>query len=121
MAKSLNTAHGKIEVAQQAIATVASKAVIDSYGVVGMTHPRKRDGLAELLQRDYSHRGVVVRTNDKSEIVIELYVVMEYGTRISEVARNVASAVKFAVEQALGLPIAQVNVNVQGIRVSDRD
>jgi uncharacterized alkaline shock family protein YloU len=51
-------------------------------------------------------------------VVIDLYVVVEYGTRISEVASNVASGVKFSVEQALGLPIVQVNVNVQGVRIS---
>jgi len=53
--------------------------------------------------------------------VVDLYVVVEYGTWISEVARNIASGVKFAVEKALGQPVAQVNVNVKGLRISDRD
>jgi uncharacterized alkaline shock family protein YloU len=52
------------------------------------------------------------------QVIIDLYVVVEYGTRISEVASNVASGVKFSVERALGLPIVQVNVNVQGVRIS---
>jgi uncharacterized alkaline shock family protein YloU len=58
----------------------------------------------------------VVFTGGK--VVIDLYVVIEYGTRISEVARNIMSNVKFAVESALGVPVVYVNVNVQGIRVS---
>ena len=51
-------------------------------------------------------------------IVIELYVILEYGTRISEVAYNLMSTVKYAVESALEMPVVEVNVNVQGIRVS---
>jgi uncharacterized alkaline shock family protein YloU len=61
--------------------------------------------------------GIEVRVVG-SRVVIDLYVVVEYGTRISEVAKGVANSVRFAVERALGLPIVQVNVNVQGVRVS---
>ena len=54
-------------------------------------------------------------------IVIDLYVVIEYGTRISEVAHNMMESVTFAVERALGLPVAEVNIHVQGLRVSNKD
>lgn len=120
MTRAHTTVHGKIEVSIQAISKVASRAVLESYGVVGMAYPRKRDGLVEILQRDANHRGVVVKISD-SQVVIDLYVIVEYGTRISEVARNIASAVKFAVEKALGQPVTQVNVNVRGLRISDQD
>jgi uncharacterized alkaline shock family protein YloU len=49
--------------------------------------------------------------------VVDLYVIVQYGTRISEVANGVMSNVKYALEQALGMPIAAVNVHVQGLRV----
>lgn len=108
---------GRIEVSAQAISTIAAQAVLECYGVVGMASRAMRDGLAEILHRDNYHKGVDVRfTQDK--IIIDLYVVIEYGTRISEVAHNIAGNVKFAVERAIGLPVAQVNVNVQGLRVS---
>jgi len=120
MAKGHTTVHGRIEVSPRAVCRVASQAVIDSYGVVGLTRPRRRDGLVEVLHRDLHHRGVEVRLREE-QVIIDVYVVVEYGTRISEVARNIASTVKFAVEKALGLPVTQVNVNVQGLRISDRD
>jgi uncharacterized alkaline shock family protein YloU len=50
--------------------------------------------------------------------VIDLYVVMEYGTRIAEVARNIQSVVKYTVERALSVPVEAVNVHVQDLRVS---
>ena len=111
---------GKIEVSPRAIASIASEAVLRCYGVVGMSAATLRDGIAEILQVDSYHRGVEVKVVGP-EIVIDLYVVVEYGTRISEVAQNVMESVKFGVEKALGMSVAEVNVHVQGLRVSNRD
>ena len=104
---------GKIEISPAAVASLANHAVLKSYGVVGMSSRN----LAQILSRD-SKRGVKVQIED-SEIIIDLYVIVEYGTRISEVAHNIMENVKFAVEKALGVPVAQVNVHVQGLRVSE--
>ena len=117
----MKTPMGKVEVTARAVATVAAKTVLECYGVVGMTSKTLRDGLAVLLQRDNPHRGIEVHFVSRGRIVIDLYVVIEYGLRISEVAQNIMSRVKFAVEKSLGLPVVQVNVNVQGVRVSDID
>ena len=51
-------------------------------------------------------------------MVVSLYVIVEYGTRVSEVANNLSNAVRYSVERTLGLPVVEVNVNVQGIHVS---
>ena len=50
-----------------------------------------------------------------------MYVIIEYGTRVSSVASSVANTVRFHVERALGGPIGDVNVHVQGLRVSNPD
>jgi uncharacterized alkaline shock family protein YloU len=111
---------GKIEVSPKAIASVASEAVLSCYGVVGMSAATLRDDIAEILQVGSYHRGVEVKLVD-DKIAINLYVVVEYGTRISEVAHNVMESVKFRVEKALGMPVAEVNVHIQGVRVSNND
>ncbi len=114
------TSLGKIEVSPTAIASLASRAVLESYGVVGMSSKSLGSGLAKLLRGDAHKRGVEVRL-EGNEIIIDLYVIIEYGTRVSTVAHNIMSHVKFAVERALGLPIAEVNVHVRGLRVSSED
>jgi uncharacterized alkaline shock family protein YloU len=76
------------------------------------------NGLAQVLRPD-SKRGVQVHI-DEDQIVIDLYVVLEYGVPIAAVARNVMSGVKFSVEKAVGVPIAGVNVHVQGLHDSDK-
>ncbi len=104
---------GKIEISPAAVASLANHAVLKTYGVVGMS----LRNLVQILSRD-SKRGVSVHI-EGGEIVIDLYVIIEYGTRISEVAHNIMENVKFAVEKALGVSVSQVNVYVQELRVSE--
>ncbi|MDE3230138.1 MAG: Asp23/Gls24 family envelope stress response protein, partial [Chloroflexota bacterium] len=63
-------------------------------------------------------RGVDVRFIADT-VTIDLWVIMEHHLRVVEVAHNVMVIVKYAVEQALGLPVAQVNVNIQALRVRE--
>src|SRR5579872_144528 len=90
---------GKIEVSPRAIATVAGRAVAECYGVVGIAARRARFGVVE-----------VRFTAD--HIAIEVYVVLEHGLRITEIAHNIMQNVKFAVERTLGLRVVRINVNV---------
>jgi uncharacterized alkaline shock family protein YloU len=108
---------GRIEVSPTAIASLASQAVLECYGVVGMATKDLASGIVEILQPASHRRGVDVHL-DKSTIVVDLYVVIEYGTRIGVVARNIQSAVKYAVERALSAPVTAINVHVQDLRVS---
>lgn len=118
-AASLNPeSTGKIEVSPKAISHLAYRAATRSYGVVGLASRHARPGWAELLRREEVSKGVEVSFSD-GKVIINLYVILEYGTRISEVARNIMSNVKFALESSLGIPVVQVNVTVQGIRVSE--
>jgi uncharacterized alkaline shock family protein YloU len=114
-----DTKLGRITISPRAISTIASRAALQSYGVVGLTAKNLVDGIAHALVRDPAH-GVEVKSYDDC-LAIDLYVVIEYGTRISSVATSVANAVRYQVERALGIPVAAVNVHVQDLRVSDAD
>ena len=111
---------GKIEVSPTAIASLVSQAVLECYGVVGMAVKDLASGIVQILAPASHRRGVDVHVN-QNEIVIDLYVVIEYGTRVGIVARNIQSAVKYTVEKALGVPVTAVNVHVQDLRVSSDD
>jgi len=105
---------GKIEVLPNAIHTIATRATSECYGVLGIAAPRLRNGQAILLPAERCTQGVQIRpVND--QIIVEVYVVLEYGLRISEIAHNIMSSVKFSIEKMLGVPVVQVNVNVQGL------
>jgi uncharacterized alkaline shock family protein YloU len=105
---------GKIEVLPNAIHTIAVQATSECYGVLGIAAPRLRGGEAVLLTPEQSNQGVRVHIID-DQLIIDVYVVLEYGLRISEIAHNIMSSVKFSIERMLGIPVVQVNVNVQGL------
>lgn len=107
---------GKIHISDLVIATVAGIAATECYGLVGMASRNVGDGLTELLGREHFDRGVEVQL-DQENVTINLYVVVEYGVNIAEVARNVMERVKHSVESLLGLSVVRVNVHVQGVRV----
>jgi uncharacterized alkaline shock family protein YloU len=109
---------GRIEISPHAIATIAGDAVLECYGVVGMANKNLIGGLADLLQPDRWGRGVDVTVRN-GQVSVDLYVIVEYGTRLSEVAHGVTGQVKYALEQSLGIPISEVNVHVQGLRMSN--
>lgn len=113
------TTYGRILISPKAMGTIAVQAAMQSYGIVGMASKNIVDGIADILARDPRH-GVDAREID-GEIVIDLYIIVEYGTRISSVAASVANSVQYRIERALGLPVAAVNVHVQGLRVSSTD
>ena len=105
---------GKIEVLPNAIHSIAVQAISECYGVVGVAAPRLHNGQAVLLSPGQGNQGVQVRVvND--QIIIEVYVALEYGLRMSELAHNIMSSVKFSIEKMLGVSVSQVNVNIQGL------
>ena len=110
---------GSIHVTPRAIATIAYHAASESYGVVGLANKNLVDGLAQALVKDPTH-GVEVHY-DGLHINIDIYIIVEYGTRIKSVAKSVSNTVRYNVEKALGLPVNQVNVHVQGLRISELD
>lgn len=109
---------GRIEVSPHALESIAGLVVLESYGVVGMAPKDSREYMAAaLLPRANFRRGVEVKYHD-GQVVIDLYVIIEYGTRISQVAQGIKNRVKYVVERDTGLHVTQVNVHVQGLRVS---
>jgi uncharacterized alkaline shock family protein YloU len=108
---------GRIEVSPVAISSIVNEAVQRCYGVVGTVPKNFAAELADILSADRK-RGVQIRVRNR-KIVIDVYVVVEYGTRIAAVAQSVKNVVRYQVEKALEMPVAAVNVHVQTLRVSE--
>lgn len=110
---------GKISISYNAIASIAFQSALESYGVVGLTTENIARGISNLFTKT-PISGVVI-DYDNDIINIDLYIIVEYGTRIASVTKSVANSVKFNVERMVGIPVNEVNVHVRGMRVSDTD
>ncbi len=117
--KEGNNPLGNVFVSYRAISTVAYQSALQSYGVVGLAAKNLAEGLAQVLVKD-PMLGVDVHFDSKA-IQIDLYVIVEYGTRIKSVASSVSDNVRYQVEKVFGLPVSQVNVHVRGLRISNTD
>lgn len=107
---------GDLHVANEVLADLAGHAITNCYGVVGMAAPSAADGFAKLLPASRLRRGVVVSTVEEG-VAVDVHVIIEYGTNISTVSQNVVEAVTFAMTQIAQVPLAGVNVHVEGVKV----
>ncbi|OPA78592.1 hypothetical protein BVG16_12060 [Paenibacillus selenitireducens] len=117
MTIQLSTDNGKVFISDDVVAIIAGSAALDCYGLIGMASRKQlKDGITELLGRENLTRGVEVRKMDDS-VQIDLYIIVSYGTKISEVAHNIQVKVKYVLNEIVGLHVDVVNVFVQGVRV----
>jgi uncharacterized alkaline shock family protein YloU len=107
---------GEIEVSKEVIALLAGNAAVECYGLVGMASRKMSDGIAELLGRDSLSKGVEVKITEDT-FTIDLYIIVQYGTKIHEVAHNVVEKVNFVLTKTLGFGPDKTNVIVHGVRI----
>jgi len=117
MSVIINNQHGNVDIATEVIATVVGASTTEIFGVVGMTSKSAvKDNVRIVLRQENYSKGVVVTTAD-NETSIDVYVVISYGVKISEVAKNIQERVRFNIENQLGFTASSVNVYVQNVKV----
>ena len=104
---------GAVRIANEVVGVIAGLAATEVPGVAGMSGGIV-GGIAEMLGRKNLSKGVKVEVGER-EAAIDLFVVVNYGVRIADVAAQVQSNVKKAVEEMTGLAVVEVNVHVQGV------
>lgn len=120
MTIEMKTKFGNIDVSKEVVAVIAGGAAVDCYGIVGMASQKQlKDGITDLLGRENLGRGVVIREQENEVVHIDMYIIVSYGTKISEIAHNVQLKVKYQLEQMLGLKVNSVNIFIQGVRVTN--
>ncbi|CCJ67092.1 Asp23/Gls24 family envelope stress response protein [Leuconostoc falkenbergense] len=121
MAIKMKTKNGDITLENDVIATIVGGSAIENPGVVGMASKATfRDGVNQILNRENYGKGVVVhQENSGVGVGVDVYLVAQYGTKLSEISKSVQGKVKYNLDALLGIHVTEVNVIVQGVRVSD--
>lgn len=103
-----------IKIADDVVAVIAGVAVSEVPGVAGMSGGFA-GGISEVLSgKKNLAKGIKVEIMEK-EAKIDVNIIVEYGTRIPDVAFEIQNRVKKAVENMTGLKVTEVNVHVQGV------
>ena len=117
MAVNKSSNLGNINITDKAISILIGTSVAECYGVVGVTPKKAIDKVNELLKRENYGKGIIV-SNKNSLLEIDLYVVLSYGVKISEVVREIQKRVKYTIESTLNMDVKCVNVHVEGIKAN---
>ncbi|MGI6405222.1 MAG: Asp23/Gls24 family envelope stress response protein [Syntrophaceticus sp.] len=104
---------GAIRIADEVVAVIAGLAATEVEGLAGMSGGLA-GGFAEILGRKNLSKGVRVEVGEK-ESAVDIFVIVEYGVKIPDVALKVQENVKNAIESMTGLKVVNVNVHVQGV------
>ena len=102
-----STIPGNLHVANDVLADLVGNAAMECYGVVGV---------AKILPASRLRRGVVVSSLEEG-VHVDLYIVVEYGTNIATVSRNLIDQVSFALKEYARVPLAGVDVHVMDVKV----
>ena len=104
---------GAIRIANEVVGIIAGLAATEVEGVAGMSGGIA-GGIAEVLGRRNLAKGVKVEVGER-EVAGDLFIIVEYGVRIPEVAWAVQQNVKKAIESMTGRSVVEINVHVQGV------
>lgn len=105
---------GNIKISVDVVSTIAGIATNEIEGVAGM-YGTFAGGIAEMLgAKKNPSKGVKVEMNE-TNVKIDLYIVVEYGVRIPELAWEIQENVKNNVETMTGLDVQKVNIHIEGV------
>jgi Uncharacterized protein conserved in bacteria len=110
---------GDINLSLDVVASITGSAATECYGVVGMSSQKvMKDGFYALLKKENYSKGIVVEDGEIGTI-INVYIIVGYGIKISEIVYEVQKKVKYVLESTLDIDVEAVNVFVQSIKVMD--
>lgn len=108
-----NLEYGEVKIVDDVVATIAGLAATEVKGVAGMSAGFV-GGIAEILGKKSLSKGVKVDVKEKVAN-IDLYIIVEYGTKIPDVAWKIQENVKKTIETMVGVEVNEVNIHVQGV------
>ena len=108
---SENKMNGQIQIADEVVGVIAVTAALEVDGVVGGSHGK---GITEFFGKK-GHTKCVKVVKDENDAVVDMEIIVKFGTKVQKVATEVQEKVKSTVETMTGLNVAVVNVSVSGV------
>ena len=112
--------NGSINISEEVIAAIAVGAVREVEGVSGMMTNLGGSVTDLVTNKKNAQKGAKGVKIDMAgaALVLDLYLTVQYGQPIPEVAENAQKAVSSAVEAMTGCPVEAVNIHVGGVTLA---
>ena len=105
--------NGNVIISEDVVSTIVEQALRDVDGVDSIVAKPGAD-IADLIGKNWG-KGMKIVIGEDNELTISCNVQIIYGNSVIEVAKNAQEAVASAVENAAGVKVREVNINVCGI------
>ena len=106
---------GTIKISDDVIAMCAVNATLKTKGVVAFSPVFSDNFSKNFFGKDPMYKGIKVAQSDDG-ISIDIYVIVEYGTKIPAIAWDIQENVKNQVEEMTDATVKAVNIHVQGVK-----
>ena len=116
--EEINEENSGIKISNDVVAVIAGVAVSEVRGVASM-QGGFAGGIGEVLSgKKNMAKGIKVDSED-GKVKIDVNIIVEYGTRIPDIAFEIQNRVKKSIENMTGLKVVEVNVHVQGVSIEN--
>lgn len=109
--------YGTITIDNEVVARIAGIAATECC-IVGMGAKNVKDGFVQLLKKESLSKGIRLEVLEDS-VIIDLHIIVEYGTNISAIADSLISSVQYKVEEYAGVKVKKINIFVDSVRVDN--
>lgn len=114
--KKIENHLGEIIITDRYIKSLIACTVTECIGVVGMNGFGAGQKLKALMRRGGSDMGIILKTDAKGELIIDLHITASYGTNISTVAHSIEDKIKYALESEADIKVHRVNTYVDDMK-----
>ncbi len=110
---------GNVKISEEVVSTIAGLAATEVKGVASMS-AGLTGGIYDLIGKKNPSKGVKIDMKEE-EVALDLYIIVEYGTKIPDVALEVQQAVKNSVETMTGLTASKIDIHIQGVKMEKEE
>jgi uncharacterized alkaline shock family protein YloU len=120
MSAAMEEKLGTLKISDDVIAVCARNATLKTKGVADLSSVFSDNISKNIFGKEPLYKGIKVNQNDEG-ISIDIYIVVEYGVKIPEVAWDIQENVKKEVEAMTEADVKAVNIHVQGVHFTDEE
>ncbi|MFV0516799.1 MAG: Asp23/Gls24 family envelope stress response protein [Aminipila sp.] len=111
---------GAVKISDDVIAICAVNAALSTKGVAGLSGGLTDTISRNLLGKEPIKKGIKL-SKENEEVSIDIYVIVNYGVKIPEVAWNVQKNVKKELSNIVDIPVKAINIHVQGVHFTEQE
>lgn len=117
--KVIEQTMGNVKISDEVVSAIAGLAASEVPGVASMS-AGLTGGIYDLIGKKNPSKGVKIEMKEQ-EVALDLYLIVEYGAKIPDVALEVQQAVKNSVETMTGLTATKIDIHVQGVKMEKEE